>query len=39
MLGVHDAPVALGVGVLGAMLVASVGAAWALLRSGYKLRG
>lgn len=39
MLGVHDAPVALGAGVLGAVLAVSIGVAWALLRSGYKLRG
>lgn len=39
MLGVHDAPLAAGAGVLALVLFASVGTAWALLRAGYKLRG
>jgi ABC-2 type transport system permease protein len=39
MLGVHDAPLGMGAVVLAVLLVGSLAVAYALLRSGYKLRG
>jgi len=39
MLGVHDAPLAMGAGMLAFLLVGALGVAYAMLRSGYKLRG
>ena len=39
MLGRSDAPVAAGLAVLLALCAASLGTAYAMLRTGYKLRG
>jgi ABC-2 type transport system permease protein len=39
MLGHSDAPVAAGLGVLAVLCTAALGTAYAMLRSGYKLRG
>jgi len=39
MLGISDAPPWAGAALLGALAALAVGAAWAMLRSGYRLRG
>ena len=39
MLGISDAPPGLALGIAAGLCALSVGAAWAMLRSGYKLRG